>query len=434
MAYFATVSKLKNVRPHPNADRVKLATVLGNQVVVGLNVTEDQLGVFFPSDGVLSEQFCKFNNLYRDKTKNIHPEIGGMFDNNRRVRAQRFRGEISDGFWVPLSYFDYLNYEQGFFVEHLDFNMIEGEVICYKFINEKTKQKSNINKTKNKYGNIIMFKEHFDTDNLGKNLYKIKESDVLIITEKVHGTSGREGIFKVKRELSWYERLLRYLGVSVEEYEWKQISGSRRVVLGDYSDIDVNDLRYLVHKYFKNQIRKGETFYFEIVGYEPNGRSIMSAVDLKKLNDPEYLTKFSNTGDGHRMVFKYGCADNTFDVYVYRITMTNEDGYTMDYTWDEVVRRCDELGIKYTPVLDVINCSDIVNSNTNNDFRDIVLDRIDKLAKGESIIDATHIKEGVCVRIESGNHPTIYKHKSFEFKFLEGIIKDSGVIDMEESN
>jgi hypothetical protein len=30
--------------------------------------------------------------------------------------------------------------------------------------------------------------------------------------------------------------------------------------------------------------------------------------------------------------------------------------------------------------------------------------------------------------------PRVYKHKSFEFKVLEGIVKDTGVVDMEESN
>ena len=52
----------------------------------------------------------------------------------------------------------------------------------------------------------------------------------------------------------------------------------------------------------------------------------------------------------------------------------------------------------------------------------------------ENYHDKTHIKEGDCVRLESGLVPRIYKHKSFEFKVLEGLAKDSGVVDMEESN
>jgi hypothetical protein len=59
---------------------------------------------------------------------------------------------------------------------------------------------------------------------------------------------------------------------------------------------------------------------------------------------------------------------------------------------------------------------------------------VDIYSKGSSVVDSTHIKEGVCVRLESGIFPRIFKHKSFDFKVLEGIVKDSGVVDMEESN
>jgi hypothetical protein len=48
-------------------------------------------------------------------------------------------------------------------------------------------------------------------------------------------------------------------------------------------------------------------------------------------------------------------------------------------------------------------------------------------------LDSRHIKEGVCVRIEGGLYNQTFKFKSFEFKVLEGIIKDSGVIDAEEA-
>ena len=63
MSYKAIVTRLKNVRPHSNADRVQLATCHGNQVVIGLNSQEGELGVYFPSDGQLSPEFCKENKL-----------------------------------------------------------------------------------------------------------------------------------------------------------------------------------------------------------------------------------------------------------------------------------------------------------------------------------------------------------------------------------
>jgi hypothetical protein len=44
-------------------------------------------------------------------------------------------------------------------------------------------------------------------------------------------------------------------------------------------------------------------------------------------------------------------------------------------------------------------------------------------ASGVSTIDQRHIKEGICIRMDKTAQCSIYKHKSFEFKVLEGIIK-----------
>lgn len=188
MAYNAIVTRLKNVRPHDNADRVLLATCHGNQVVIGLDSKEDDLGVYFASDGQLSNEFCNANNLYRKAELNSNPEKTGMFDENRRVRAQRFRGEISDGFWVPLSYFNFIKklpeLEEGF-----EFDSLNGILICEKYINPETVKaaRENQGKSTKKAKTSIMFKEHFDTAHFGKCLHEFDFGQTIIITEKLHG-------------------------------------------------------------------------------------------------------------------------------------------------------------------------------------------------------------------------------------------------------
>ena len=52
MTYSAIVAHI-NTRPFPNADRLLLGTCLGNQVVVGLDTQDGELGVFFNADGQL---------------------------------------------------------------------------------------------------------------------------------------------------------------------------------------------------------------------------------------------------------------------------------------------------------------------------------------------------------------------------------------------
>jgi aldehyde dehydrogenase (NAD+) len=71
---------------------------------------------------------------------NSDPEKTGMFDTNRRVRAQKFRGEVSDGFWVPLSNFSFIKgsvlVDEGF-----EFDELNGTPICSKYINPATAKK-----------------------------------------------------------------------------------------------------------------------------------------------------------------------------------------------------------------------------------------------------------------------------------------------------
>ena len=442
--YNAIVTKLKNVRPHPNADKVQLATCHGNQVVIGLDSKEDHWGVYFPCDGQLSHEFCHANNLYRDKTKNKFPdEKPGMFDDNRRVRAQRFRGEISDGFWVPLHYFGFI-YVTGLNVEGLEFDEWGGVPICNKYINPNTIKAAQQNQGKKTRvaKTSVMFKEHIDTEHFGKNVHQIKREDLVIITEKLHGTSHRVGNVLVDRDLNWFEKLLIKLGVKIKEAEWTYLNGTRRVVLeeakSDATQFHDPSIRDKAFNLFKDNLRKGETVYLEIVGYESENTPIMPSVDTTKMGDKEFTKEYSNMGDKKHMVYSYGCSSAQQDFYVYRMTMTNVDGQSVDYSWDDVVKRCNEIGVKHVPEIIRFRRAELeVNDPTlvdDRNFEDKITEVVDIYSKGKSIVDNTHIKEGVCVRLESGLVPRIYKHKSFEFKVLEGIVKDSGVIDMEESS
>jgi hypothetical protein len=442
--YNAIVTKLKNVRPHPNADKVQLATCHGNQVVIGLDSKEDHWGVYFPCDGQLSHEFCHANNLYRDKTKNKFPdEKPGMFDDNRRVRAQRFRGEISDGFWVPLHYFGFI-YVTGLNVEGLEFDEWGGVPICNKYINPNTIKAAQQNQGKKTRvaKTSVMFKEHIDTEHFGKNVHQIKREDLVIITEKLHGTSHRVGNVLVDRDLNWFEKLLIKLGVKIKEAEWTYLNGTRRVVLeeakSDATQFHDPSIRDKAFNLFKGNLRKGETVYLEIVGYESENTPIMPSVDTTKMGDKEFTKEYSNMGDKKHMVYSYGCSSAQQDFYVYRMTMTNVDGQSVDYSWDDVVKRCNEIGVKHVPEIIRFRRAELeVNDPTlvdDRNFEDKITEVVDIYSKGKSIVDNTHIKEGVCVRLESGLVPRIYKHKSFEFKVLEGIVKDSGVVDMEESS
>src|SRR5690606_26291120 len=87
--------------PHSNADRLVCTNIYGNNVIVGKDTKIGDLGLYFPLEAQLGVEYAKANDLIRRKDENGKP-AGGMFDDNRRVRAQTFRGEKSMGFFIPI--------------------------------------------------------------------------------------------------------------------------------------------------------------------------------------------------------------------------------------------------------------------------------------------------------------------------------------------
>ena len=133
MAYKAYVTELKNVRKHPNADRLLLGDCFGNTVCVNLDYVEGQLGVYFPTDGQLSAEFADANNLVRKKDENGN-NVGGYMDPDKRnVKAIKLRGEKSDGLFLPLhcleSFGDITQLRVGDTID-----VFNGHEICKKYI------------------------------------------------------------------------------------------------------------------------------------------------------------------------------------------------------------------------------------------------------------------------------------------------------------
>lgn len=432
----AVIVRLGEVRKHLNADKLCVTTIFGNQVIVGTDVKPGDLGVYFEAGLQLGEEFAKANDLIRRKNPVTGLSEGGMFDENRRVRAQKLRGQISDGFWMPISCLNFLEIGMVLPEEGMEFTALKDTEICTKYIprgRESGVNRANQTKTKKKVS--IMFKEHYDTMQLGRNLDKIKGASEIVITEKLHGTSQRVGYVQIESEQSWLDKLFTWLNRNIrfehtKTVEWKYLNGTRRVVLSDsnagtgYHD---DNMRVQAAEWFQNKLHPGETVYFEVVGYEPSSKPIMPIVSTTKLNDKTIQAQYPQN-----MIFSYGCNIGQHKVYVYRMTTTSIDGTTVDYSWDDIVSRCEEIGVSTVPLLFIGSVDYNVDLDSTEDIAKAYLTLADSLSKGPSTLDSAHIKEGVCVIVKSGLHPVVLKHKSFEFKVLEGIIKDEGIVDQEE--
>jgi hypothetical protein len=457
----AIIVSLRNVRKHSNADRLQLATVHGSQVVVGLDAYEGQLGIYFDSNLQLSKEFAEANDLVRRKDADGKP-AGGMFHENRKVKTQTFRGEKSDGFWTPINSLKSI----GFLAidelkEGMEFDELGGVPLCNKFIAKFEKTggggASGMKKARR---SSIMFHEHYDTPQLGRNIHKIDEEGEIILTEKVHGTSQRYGHVQLGKEepTSFFKKfligmsasILRYTGFKIQLTEWVYLNGTRRVVLDTetkrQSAFHDDNLREIAIKNMKGNLRKGETLYFEVVGYEPSGRPIMPTVDTTLLKDKAFTKLYANMEDGRGMVYKYGQGVGASMVYVYRITMTNEDGYVIDLPFRDVQIRCSEIGINTVPIIARFSNYRALQEAAvayhigsggrpdidDRDYENIILEYLEYLASQPSMLDSSHISEGLILRTDNGLTHAVYKHKSFNFKVLEGIVKDAGVVDMEE--
>ena len=468
--YKAYITQLKNVRPHPNADRLLLGDCFGNTVCVSTEYQEGQVGIYFPTDGQVSVEYTEYNNLLRKKD-DAGNNIGGYMDPNKRnVCAIKLRGEKSDGLFMPLESLawagDISTLKVGDAID-----IWNGKEICKKYIpnrRPKTVAGGAGSRAARKAKHTIAptFFEHVDTEQLAYNLSAFKPGDEIEITLKMHGTSQRTGYHKVfsgwKINNPFFKGIVRKYGDNpnlsnfarkcvdiamrgaTPIYDWGGVSGTRRVVLesydgGFYGD---NHFREQHSKFFEDKLWKGETVYYEVVGFTDTGAPIMASCENSKVKDKEFTKQYGKT-----TTFSYGCSDNgvskdfTYpipksDIYVYRMTMTNEDGNVVEYTPDFMRYRCEQMGAKTVPVLwkGVIPENPATVEDDTVSAGEWIMKVAEQFYDGPDPIGKTHIREGVVVRIL--NRPTFraYKHKNFFFKVLEGIIKDTAeVADMVEA-
>lgn len=461
--YNAYVTRIKNLRKHPNADRLQLGECFGNTVCVSLDYVDNQLGLYLPCDGQLSVEFAEANNLLRKKD-DAGNSIGGYMDPNKRnVTAIRLRGERSDGLFLPLTcletFGDVSTLKEGDVI-----NTFNGHEICCKYIPRRNHRQGHVsdgNRTRKKKVDVApLFAEHADTEQLAYNLGAFKPGDEIEITLKMHGTSQRTGYLPVFKgyKRTFKDWLLRRDGKPI--YDWGYVSGTRRTVLDNYDGgyYGSNEFREQHSKTFEGKLWKGETVYYEVVGFTNTGAPIMAEGNNEKLGK-DFVKQYGKT-----TVFSYGCEpdgchdgelmkmttnDNgdkllsitlrpQSDIYVYRMTMTNEDGAVVEYSPDFMRYRCEQMGVKTVPVMwkGIIpaHTGDAAAIRLGQDAGAWIKEKAERFYDGPDPIGKTHVREGVVVRIVNRPKFCAYKHKNFSFKVLEGIIKDTAAEpDMEEA-
>lgn len=437
-----------HVRPAPGFDNLQIGTCGAYQVLVGKDIVDGQLGVFFETDGQLSEEFCEVNQLIAVRDELGNKISGGMFEKNRKVRSIKIRGVKSEGFWIPIKSFEYTGYDLSREREGFEFDELNGRPICNKYVTRQTQRaaeraaRAQGKALKRLQKMKMRFPEHQDTAHFKRAVHTINPGAHLYITHKLHGTSGRYAHLQVENLIQ--RNKLQQLWAKwrkLPEYktDWEHVNGSRRVVLtrsrngGYYGS---NTFRQEATKDLV--LHRGEILFFELVGYMEGGRPLMGAVYLDKLKDKSISARFPNP-----MVYSYGCLPGTCKMYVYHIAYMTEDGVQIDLSWPQVKKRARELGLDTVPEATMNQDEAMPQPMVFDGNWEKLLAQVSEMVDGKtgvecfpSILDPTHIEEGVVVRVEDPvDGLRFMKFKNFVFGVLEGYLKeDEAYEDTEESS
>ena len=447
--YLAKIVRINQFKPHtdPEVTRLKACVVDGFNILCGID-SEPGLYVYFPTACCLNPDFLRYANLYRHKELNADPEQSGMFEDNGRVKAIRLRGELSEGFILPVTILENyvlsvtnvdLTCEEG-----TEFDIVEHDGKTF-WINKKYIPKhtqgapgSGLNKTARQPKGIDkiienQFRFHYDTTLIKKCPRVIKPNDLISITEKVHGTSGISAYVLCKQPLNWKQKIAKWLtGEEFNKYDY--LYASRKVIQNQYYNPNVSlgfygvDFRQYADAVVKPCLQPGMTIYYEIVGYLPNGG---------------HIQKLGN------LVCDYGCVppaqgekyehDKHFKVLVYRITLTNICGHVHEFSAREVQQWCFQMGL--LPVVEYYYgfAKDLYpDLNPDEHWNENFLQRLanDKefYMECNSPTCANKVPhEGIVIKIENMKSEA-FKLKCFKFIDAEGKALDKGESNIEDEN
>lgn len=364
--YLAKVVQIDNFTSHidPEVTRLKVAHVDGYNIIVAIDEQPGKF-VYFPTSCCINPQLLSFANLYRnyEKNENSDPEKKGLFEDNGRVKAVKLRGQVSEGFLLPLQ--TMLN----FIVSSTNIDFTEDECpVGTEFdeiehngksfwINKKyvvQKEVKTQNNTQKHYGkrqkglkkfNKVIneqFRFHYDTVLVRKEPNVLAPDDLIHLSHKWHGTSAIFAYVLCKHPLTWKEKVAKWLtGNDFNNYDY--LYASRSVIKNANINPTVKpgfygeggDVWGEAFKIVKPFLTKGMTIYAEIVGYTPGGKCIQKNYD--------YGCFMPKPGEE----YEYG---KHYKIMIYRITLTNVDGVVHEFSAREVQQWCKYKGL--TPVIE----------------------------------------------------------------------------------
>lgn len=441
--YLSKIVDIKCFRKHkdPEVTRLKCCTIDGFNIITGID-SQPGLYVYFPALSCINGDFLRFANLYRHKELNNEPNQSGMFDESGRVKAIKLRGEISEGFILPVVVLqNYIvsilnkeanNIEDGVEFDSVSHNGKEFWISKKYVVKRQTAQGTKSEKTRKvpkRLDKVIdtQFRFHYNTILVKKCPYVINPESLIQLSYKIHGTSGISAYVLCKQELTWKQKIAKWLtGEEFNIYDY--LYSSRTVIKNKFYNPEVKDGYYTIDvwaeadKIVRPCLARGITAYYEIVGYLPNGKFIQKSYDYGCIPPVEGETY---TSEKH------------FKVRIYRVTYTNVDGVVFEFSPHQVQQWCAKVGL--TPVKECYfgKAKDLYSDiKIDDSWNDNFLERLSNDSNFYMEKDSPHCNnkvphEGLVIKLDN-DLGTALKLKCFRFLNKEQELLDKGETDIEE--
>jgi hypothetical protein len=413
--YTAQVVQLNNVRRLPNSDNLQFVEIMGNICIVDLSVKDGDIGIFVPIESVINREFLSKNNLFSDPFLNSDAKTKGYISANCRIRATKLRGTISTGLIIKKESFLKV-YPQAELSEGQEFNYVGEALFIDKYQPQVTASKGSGNPKEKKENTLSkrllpdQFRLHYDTPQLGKFFHNITPDTEITVSEKLHGTSANFAKVLARKKFNIFDKVLKYLGANIQERDYEFVYASRSILKNRHDGQFTGDAWGRWAERISPFIDNGFSIYGEIVGFDKGGKAIQKSYD-------------------------YSCPPNESELYIYRITYTNQHGQVTELSSIDIERVALKMGLKVVPVHfrgkakhlfpEIIN-----DENFSENFFKALQEKF--LEKKCKMCRSGVWAEGVCLAVEDLPARPVFKLKSKNFILGETAERDKGETQEEE--
>jgi hypothetical protein len=440
--YLATVVKCPTIKDHPNADKLSLIDIFGNEIIIQKGTyQEGELLVYFPVECCIDKKFLSWANLLDRPELNSDGKTKGFFGKQCRVKAIRLREVPSQGFVFKVSKLaEYYKVNESVFALGKEFDTVGSDLLVTKYVRPEVKVSNQTQSTPNKcrkvFGKIVgifprpvrkvlnsaynvvesairkpsaeksivgnQFAFHYKTEQLGKNMFLISPDDIITVSEKLHGTSAIFAELECKKRFNPFRFL-----VGIPNTEYRHVYASRsRILTGND-----NGVWSVISERIKDSIPDDYLIYGEIVGWVSPEKCVQKGYD-------------------------YGLTKGELGFYVYRVVRNISSTEKHEFSLPSMVEFCVDRGLETVPIHYYGLAKDLFNIPVDDDWRTNFITKLkETYFKKQCFLSKNAVvNEGIVVRIESKPTRPAFKFKNPDFVIKESASRDNGESDMEEES